>query len=123
MNIGLPGTGLGGLFYLVAALLMPLVALYRAARGGPPRWGLALRQAAYAIIILLVFSLEYRGLTWITDQLGARFPAVATHTATVAQTLGASPVIFAAFTILLLVLMVLVVEGLSLYLRLRHHPG
>lgn len=32
-NAGLPGTGLGGLLYVALALVMPLVELYRTARG------------------------------------------------------------------------------------------
>ena len=54
MNAGLPGTGIGGLLYLVLALLMPLRELYLTARGrgSRERWRLALRQAAMAAAIL-----------------------------------------------------------------------
>ena len=53
MTAGLPGAGIGGLFYLISALLMPVRSLYRALTGrGEPRWGLALRQAALAAGIL-----------------------------------------------------------------------
>ena len=48
MTAGLPGAGIGGLFYLFSALLMPVRSLHRAATGGAPRWRLALRQAALA---------------------------------------------------------------------------
>lgn len=44
MNPGLPGLGIGGLFYLISALAMPLVALSRQLRGEPARWHLALLQ-------------------------------------------------------------------------------
>jgi hypothetical protein len=53
MTAGLPGAGIGGLFYLISALLMPVRSLYRALTGrGEPRWALALRQAALAAGIL-----------------------------------------------------------------------
>ena len=51
MNVGLPGTGLGGLFYLLAALLMPIVELIRTIRSGKAnrrRWRMAVSQAALA---------------------------------------------------------------------------
>src|SRR5215218_3721657 len=48
MTAGLPGAGIGGLFYLFSALLMPVRSLHRALTGGEPRWRLAFRQAALA---------------------------------------------------------------------------
>ena len=51
MNVGLPGTGLGGLFYLLTALLMPIVELIRTIRSGKvnrTRWRMATSQAALA---------------------------------------------------------------------------
>ena len=40
MTVGLPGVGLGGIFYLLSALLMPLFELARTVRGrsSPGRW-------------------------------------------------------------------------------------
>lgn len=61
LNVGMPGVGLGGIFYVVGALAMPFVELARATRArlaGTPRtardrrWGLALRQAAIALAVL-----------------------------------------------------------------------
>ncbi|HKG94375.1 MAG TPA: hypothetical protein VKA84_20855 [Gemmatimonadaceae bacterium] len=52
MTAGLPGAGIGGLFYLLSALLMPVRSLHRALTGGEPRWRLALRQAALAAGVL-----------------------------------------------------------------------
>lgn len=55
MNPGLPGLGIGGLFYIVSALAMPLVALLRALRGRPAwpaRTALAARQCAIAVGIV-----------------------------------------------------------------------
>ena len=53
MTAGLPGTGIGGLFYLVCALLMPFVTLVRAVRGRPVAPGEAFRQAGTALGILV----------------------------------------------------------------------
>lgn len=55
MNVGLPGTGLGGLFYLLTALLMPIVELIRTIRSGKAsrmRWRTAVSQAAMAVGII-----------------------------------------------------------------------
>jgi hypothetical protein len=48
MSVGLPGTGVGGLFYLLSALAMPVRELVRAARGRscPRSRLLAARQGA-----------------------------------------------------------------------------
>ncbi len=53
-NAGLPGTGLGGLFYILLALAMPLVELYRTARGRSSvgRWREVGTQFALACGIL-----------------------------------------------------------------------
>lgn len=50
MNAGLPGTGIGGLFYILLALLMPLRELYLTARGrsSRERWRLVLQQLLIA---------------------------------------------------------------------------
>jgi hypothetical protein len=52
MNVGLPGSGIGGAFYLLSALCMPIVALVRQLRSRPAGWGGALRQAAMAVGIV-----------------------------------------------------------------------
>jgi hypothetical protein len=54
MTVGLPGAGIGGLFYLASALLMPVRELWGFARDprAPRRWGVALRQASLAAGIL-----------------------------------------------------------------------
>ncbi|MEO8359216.1 MAG: hypothetical protein ABI672_04225 [Vicinamibacteria bacterium] len=65
MNAGLPGTGIGGLFYLFSALFMPVRELWRASRGrgraGDLR--LAFRQSGMAVAILFVAWLTSRALT------------------------------------------------------------
>jgi len=67
VNVGLPGTGIGGLFYLLAALLLPLLELRRTVRGRSSlrRWGLVIRQATIALgIIVVVWA-----TTWIGGQV------------------------------------------------------
>ena len=57
MNAGLPGTGLGGLFYIASALFMPL---HRAVRGGGHSgraWRRVLGQAGMALgIVATLFA-------------------------------------------------------------------
>ena len=71
MTAGLPGVGIGGIFYLLSALLMPvrsLVAVLRG-RGGDARWPLALRQAALAAGILAMLWATGWALGWIIATL------------------------------------------------------
>lgn len=50
MTAGLPGTGIGGIFYLLSALLMPFYELVNTVRGKSSwaRWALLLKQLAMA---------------------------------------------------------------------------
>lgn len=54
MNVGLPGTGLGGLFYLLTAFLMPVVEVVQTVRGRSTveRWRRVVIQAGLAAGIL-----------------------------------------------------------------------
>ncbi len=56
MTPGIPGVSLGGLFFIICALLAPVFELVRTVRGqsSPARWRLVLRQAAMAASIVLV---------------------------------------------------------------------
>ena len=51
MTVGLPGAGIGGLFYLLAALLMPFRELVRTLqrRSSAARWSLVGEQFAHAV--------------------------------------------------------------------------
>jgi hypothetical protein len=66
MTVGLPGVGIGGIFYLASALLMPVRSLVAVLRGRPheARWALALRQAALAGGILGALWLTGLALGW-----------------------------------------------------------
>ena len=54
MNVGLPGTGIGGLFYLLTALLMPVVELVNTLHGrsSATQWQIVLRQTTLALGVL-----------------------------------------------------------------------
>jgi hypothetical protein len=74
MTVGLPGVGIGGIFYLVSALLMPVRELGRAARGAPGerRWGLVAQQSTIAVGILV--ALWATG--WAIGRVIMRAPAL-----------------------------------------------
>jgi hypothetical protein len=64
MSPGLPGTGIGGLFYILSALWMPVCELWRRHQGGAPgRWPLVARQ--FAIAVGIVASMT--GVFWALD--------------------------------------------------------
>lgn len=67
MTAGIPGVGIGGIFYLASALLMPMRSLASVLRGKPEdaRWSLALRQAAIAGGILAALWATGLALGWI----------------------------------------------------------
>src|SRR5688500_9824800 len=81
MAAGLPGAGIGGIFYLLSALAMPICELYHTVRGDrATRWKLAWQQSSLALGILA-------GL-WITGwALGHLLRAAAR----VVPALGATP--------------------------------
>ena len=64
MNPGLPGTGIGGLFYIFSALLMPICEARRRWQGDVPRRGaLVARQFAIAVGVVAAMS----GVFWALD--------------------------------------------------------
>lgn len=63
MNPGLPGAGVGGLFYILSALWMPICELWRLRRGDAPgQWPLVARQFAIAVGIVASMSGVFWGL-------------------------------------------------------------
>ena len=63
MNVGLPGAGLAGLFYIITALLMPLLELARTLVGKSSfnRWRLVWTQVGLALGVI--------GALWLTAWL------------------------------------------------------
>ncbi len=53
MTAGVPGTGLGGLFYILAALLLPFRSLVQTLRRKRVNWGESLKLTALAIAVFL----------------------------------------------------------------------
>jgi hypothetical protein len=60
MVAGLPGTGVGGIFYLILAAAMPFVELYRTLRGKGSirRWGFIALQLTLVVWIFLAVWAE-----------------------------------------------------------------
>lgn len=54
MTAGIPGTGIGGIFYLISAFVMPLFEIYKTVcgRSSVSRWLLIARQLAMALFII-----------------------------------------------------------------------
>jgi hypothetical protein len=58
MSAGLPGLGLGGLFFVISALVAPVVELHRTAQGRSSlaAWRQVGRQFAIAVVIVAVVA-------------------------------------------------------------------
>jgi hypothetical protein len=69
MFAGLPGIGVGTLFYVVTALWMPVRELARTVRGdfSAARWRLAVVQFSFALSIIASIALADRALTIALD--------------------------------------------------------
>lgn len=77
MNPGLPGTGIGGLFYICSALLMPLCEMRRRLRGNAPRGALVATQFSIALGVVTATT----GVFWGLDAM-LMLNTVAVHVAT-----------------------------------------
>ena len=65
MSVGLPGSGIGGIFYLLSALWMPCAGAWRAVRRQPVRLGMVARQTSLALgMIAALFATG-----WAIEQL------------------------------------------------------
>jgi hypothetical protein len=76
MNAGLPGVGIGGLFYLLCALLMPFVELGRtfAGRSSAERW----RSVAVQFVMALAMVATVTAVIWGVRMLFAPTEVVRT---------------------------------------------
>jgi hypothetical protein len=52
MSVGLPGSGIGGVFYILSALWMPVHNTHRTVRGDHSRMRVVMRQGLMAALIL-----------------------------------------------------------------------
>jgi hypothetical protein len=123
MFAGLPGIGVGTLFYVITALVMPLVELTRLLRGdvSAARWRLVLTQFCFAVGIVLSVAVADRVLSItlrdrsitnvnvarvVNDAFAARAP----------ESMWAAPVMA---SLLLLVAVLASMEGLRLLMALK----
>src|SRR5919106_951000 len=76
MSAGLPGLGLGGLFFVLLALLAPFVELIRTARGrsSVAAWRTVGRQVALALTMVAAVELTLRLLYALVDATGLAGP-------------------------------------------------
>jgi hypothetical protein len=67
MTVGLPGTGIGGLYYVLLALWMPFQELGRTlvGRGSRARWRLVAGQASISLAMLTALS----GEAWLLERV------------------------------------------------------
>jgi hypothetical protein len=65
MNPGLPGTGIGGLFYILVALWMPACEMLRRRQGAARRGALVARQFAIAVGVVAAMT----GAFWALDMV------------------------------------------------------
>jgi hypothetical protein len=67
MTVGLPGVGIGGIFYLASAIMMPVRSFLATVTGRAheARWRVALHQAGIAVGILLALWATGLALGWV----------------------------------------------------------
>lgn len=76
MNVGLPGTGIGGIFYLVLALWMPFKLLFsRQGLRSASAVATALRSSLLVAAIVAAVWIEVRGLSWLFSLLNSYAPS------------------------------------------------
>lgn len=121
MIVGVPGTGIGGIFYLIAALVLPIWGAVRQLAGHRVRWRQVLGQFALALGVLagiwVTWWLLGLALSAVADRAAeaAGLPAAALH-----QTIRRGTALLAAFATLSAVL--IAVQIARLVVR-RVRPG
>ncbi len=74
MFAGLPGLGVGTLFFVLTALSMPLIEAWRTlrGRGSRARWRLAVTQCAFAVSIILCVVAAEMAVVWMMGDAAPR---------------------------------------------------
>lgn len=75
MSVGIPGTGIGGLFYLISGFLMPVRELVLAWRGGPARAGIRRLVVRQTLMVLGILAGIWTA-GWMLGLLIVQSPAV-----------------------------------------------
>lgn len=124
MTAGLPGTGIGGAFYLIAALLTPAWEAVRSRRRPrtPGRWRLAFRHVLLAVLVLASIWLagHLLGLALTTSDV-AQSPGASVPSA-YAQVIGRRMTMFTLGTLLIVLCAIELLGWLHRVLpRLRQH--
>lgn len=116
MSAGLPGLGLGGLFFLLSALLAPMVELVRTIRGesSAAAWRGVGRQFAIAVTMVVAVDLALRIVLLLTALAGASDPPPDPG-------LTVLPLAPMGITMALLVAVLAAAKVLQLALRVRDH--
>jgi hypothetical protein len=115
MSPGLPGTGIGGLFYILSALWMPVCEVWRRWRGDATRpWPLVARQFAIAVGVVAVMT----GVFWALDT-ALMLSQIAEHMAGTEHLMWSLRVSALLLTSGVLAMVLSAVQLVRLYLRLR----
>ena len=130
MTVGAPGAGIGGLFYLASALVLPVRSVYRVFRGDRVAWGAVARQWLLAVSVLMAIWLA----GWLIGLWAG--PALTQVTprgmaASIMRSTGilASALLYASFATLAVILLVVRIAALLVERRpitpadRRHRPG
>lgn len=76
MMVGIPGVGIGGLFYILSAIAMPFREVVRVLRRRDPiRWRVVLAQSALAFAIVVAIASAGVGLGWLVGWIDPGFVA------------------------------------------------
>jgi hypothetical protein len=123
VNVGLPGSGLGSLLYLILALLMPLRYLWRVARrkAAPGEGWIVARQTGLALGIVLAIGMTGVAVGLVVLRLRGD-AVIGGPVAAIAARIGAaSPVQITAVLLTLVVLIgiLFIIEVLGLLVGTR----
>ena len=122
MFAGLPGLGVGTLFYVLMAFWMPIREIERVVRGESSlaRWKAIARQLFYASAIIATVMFAERVLLWLIAESPQPFsPAAMLHQelgARAAESILAAPIVA---SLLVLGGVIVSVEALRIFVRLR----